>query len=203
MDGSKTGDVTRAFLRNPATAGWSAFVEHYGRTIYRWCTECWRLDPNDAADLTQIVLTKLFEKMRSPSACPWDPAKGRFHAWLKTVARNAWRNAVAKRPTVGHDADSVRQMLDDQSAGEDFVEVLALKELLQTARQRAQRRVKESEWAAFHLRIENRLKAHAAARQLRVTAETVHNYTSHVRKIFREELQALEAASATGAENGK
>src|SRR4051812_26207091 len=59
---------------------WAEFVRRYGRQIYSWCRR-WRLSEADAEEVTQTVLVKLAEKMRSFS---YDPARS-FRAYLKTL----------------------------------------------------------------------------------------------------------------------
>ena len=64
---------------------WSEFVRRYGPQIYRWCRR-WQLQEADAEDVTQAVLLKLSEKMRT---FRYD-AERSFRAYLKTLARYAW-----------------------------------------------------------------------------------------------------------------
>src|SRR5262249_26599842 len=54
-----------ARLRQDPTdqAAWDAFVERYGRHIYRWCRQ-WKLQDADAEDVTQEILAKLAQKPR-------------------------------------------------------------------------------------------------------------------------------------------
>jgi DNA-directed RNA polymerase specialized sigma24 family protein len=68
-DSASTTRVTplgRLQLRPDDQAAWSEFVEHYGRKIYGWC-RTWNLQPADAQDVSQIVLLKLAEKLRTSS----------------------------------------------------------------------------------------------------------------------------------------
>jgi RNA polymerase sigma-70 factor (ECF subfamily) len=45
-------------------SAWGEFVDRYGRKIYGWCRH-WGLQEPDAEDVTQDVLLKLAEKMRT------------------------------------------------------------------------------------------------------------------------------------------
>lgn len=185
--GSRTGSDTRDFLRNRALDGWRPFVDHYGRTILRWCRHSLHLGEDEAAELTQRVLVKLFEKMQKPSAL-WDPAKGRFHAWLKTVARNAWLDACEERQSaLAPGGGPVLEVLQDDAVCTDFVAHLVQKELLQLALDRTQARVSSREWQVFYLRKVEDLPAKEVAERLGLKVETVDNYTSEVRKVFKEE----------------
>ena len=50
---------------------WAHFVRRYGPQIYRWCRR-WGLQEADAQDVTQTVLAKLSQKLRTFS---YDPAR--------------------------------------------------------------------------------------------------------------------------------
>jgi RNA polymerase sigma factor (sigma-70 family) len=192
---SKTGTTTKEFLRNRAADGWGDFVEHYGRTIHRWCRRYWRLGEEEADDLTQVVVVKLFEKMQRRSAL-WDPAKGRFHAWLKRVAHRAWLDALKeRRRALGPGGNKVLELLESDVVGADFVEKLVWRDLLQVAMERAQVRVTKTKWEVFRLRKVEGLSAKAVAERVQLTVKTIDNYTSKVGKVLMEELEALERPS--------
>src|SRR4051794_28567331 len=79
--------------QNPSDqAGWDAFVESYGRHIYRWCRQ-WKLQDADAQDVTQDVLVKLSQKLH---AFAYAPSRS-FGGWLKTVAPHAGRDFEDRR----------------------------------------------------------------------------------------------------------
>src|SRR5436190_12304590 len=93
--------------RDPSDqAGWDEFVEHYGRHIYRWCRQ-WRLQDADAEDVTQDILVKLTQKLRTFA---YDPSRS-FRGWLKTVAHHTWRDFEDSRRRV-HAAEGDRQTQD-------------------------------------------------------------------------------------------
>src|SRR5207249_3220077 len=86
-------------LRQPAgRAAWDRFVELYTPMLYAW-TRRLGLQPPDAADIVQDVFTILVQKL---PGFQYDPHKS-FHAWLKTVLMNRWKDKL-RRPahvTVG------------------------------------------------------------------------------------------------------
>src|SRR5437762_2576102 len=73
-------------------AAWSEFVSRYGRQVYEWCRK-WKLQEADAQDVTQTVLAKLAEKMRTFT---YDPARS-FRAYLKTLTHYAWCDFLESR----------------------------------------------------------------------------------------------------------
>src|ERR1044072_8539573 len=82
--------------------GWAEFVERYGPHIYRWCRQ-WNLQDADAEDLTQDILVKLCQSLRTFA---YDPSQC-FRGWLKTVAYHAWRDfeISRRRAPLGAGAD--------------------------------------------------------------------------------------------------
>src|SRR5438874_852042 len=84
-------------LRQEATdqAAWAEFVRLYGRQIYQWGRR-WSLQEADAQEVTQTVLAKLAEKMRTFS---YDPLRS-FRAYLKILTHYAWCDFLEshKRP---------------------------------------------------------------------------------------------------------
>src|SRR5262249_56687691 len=79
--------------QQPDDAGtWREFVDRYAPRVYAWCRH-WRLQDADAKDVTQEVLLKLAEKMRTFT---YDPSRS-FRAWLKTLTRHAWSDFVNNR----------------------------------------------------------------------------------------------------------
>src|SRR5437763_12089822 len=123
---------------------WREFVRRYRPKVFHWCREA-GLQDADADDVTQIVLAKLAETMRT---FRYDPA-GSFRAWLKTVTQNTWHNFLtAQRRAAGGDAGA-RQRLETLEARTDLAQRLAEafdQEVLAHALELVQRRVAEHTW---------------------------------------------------------
>src|ERR1700733_1649854 len=77
-------------------AAWEQFVERYGRLILAWCRQA-HLQDADIEDITQIVLVKLADKMRTFA---YDPSKS-FRGWLRTLPPHVWRDFVEARQRAG------------------------------------------------------------------------------------------------------
>ena len=108
--------------RDPANQGaWAEFVEHYGRRVYDWCRK-WKLQEADAEDVTQTVLLKLADKMKTFA---YDPSRS-FRGWLKTVTHNAWVDFQEGRARGGRGSgDShVADLLNSVAAREDLLRSL-------------------------------------------------------------------------------
>jgi RNA polymerase sigma-70 factor (ECF subfamily) len=182
----------------PDQAAWSEFVRRYGGPIYRWCRK-WHLQEADAQDVTQTVLVKLSEKMRTFT---YDPARS-FRGYLKTLVRYAWCDFLAQRqrPGGGSGDSAVLRALEAVEAGDDLVQRLNEQfdqELLEEAQARVRRRVEPHTWEAFRLTAVERLSGAAAAAQLALNVATVFKAKSKVQKMLQAEIARLEEPAATG-----
>jgi RNA polymerase sigma-70 factor (ECF subfamily) len=180
-------------LRNPADqVAWADFVRRYGQQIYRWCRR-WDLQTADAEDLTQIVLTKLAEKM---STFRYDPARS-FRAYLKTLTHHAWCDLLEKRKRspVGTGDTEMVLLLDNVEAREDLARQLAAEfdaELLDEAMQQVRQRVEPHTWDAFRLTALEGLSAADAAAQLNIRVASVFQAKSRVQRMLQEVLSQEE-----------
>jgi RNA polymerase sigma-70 factor (ECF subfamily) len=189
-----------ARLRQDATdqAAWSEFVRRYGGPIYRWCRQ-WHLQETDAEDVTQTVLVKLSEKMRTFT---YDPARS-FRAYLKTLARYAWCDFVAQRnqPGAASGGSGVLRALEAVEAGDDLVHRVNEhfdQELLEEAQVRVQQRVQPHTWEAFRLTALEGLSGADAAAQLGLKVAVVFKAKSKVQKMLQEEVARLEEPGVPG-----
>lgn len=177
-------------------AAWADFAERYGRKIYGWC-RWWRLQEADAEDVTQQVLVKLAQRMRSFA---YDPAQS-FRAWLKTVTHHAWRDFIEgrQRRVVGSGDDQVLEMLKTVEARDQLVAELDeefTRDLLDEAMARVQSRVQPHTWAAFRYLAQDGLSGAEAAERLNMKVATVFVARSKVQKMLQEEVRRLRAGGA-------
>jgi RNA polymerase sigma-70 factor (ECF subfamily) len=181
--------------QNPTDqAAWDAFVERYGRHIYRWCRQ-WQLQDADALDLTQDILAKLAQKLRD---FHYDPSRS-FRGWLKTVAHHAWRNFLDRRRGRAAAGDSqVQELMQTLEAREDLVQKLEEAfdyELLDAAKVRVRLRVAPHTWEAFRLVALEGMPAAEVAVTVRMQVAMVYVAKSKVQKLLQEEIRKLEAGS--------
>ena len=175
-------------------AAWDEFVERYGRHIYRWCRQ-WQLQDADAEDVTQEILLKLAEKLRTFA---YDPSRS-FRGWLKTLAHHAWRDFVDGRrhPQPAAGDSQVEGLMLTLEARKDLARKLEEAfdlELLEAAKVRVRLRVAPHTWEAFRLvAIEDLPVAEVAAR-VSLQVAMVYVAKSKVQKMLWEEIQKLERA---------
>jgi RNA polymerase sigma factor (sigma-70 family) len=99
-------------------AAWEEFVGRYGRLILAWCRQT-RMQDADIEDVTQIVLIKLADKMKTFA---YDPSKS-FRGWLRTLTRHAWSDFVEARQRAGRGTggSDVEERLHTLPARDDLV----------------------------------------------------------------------------------
>jgi RNA polymerase sigma factor (sigma-70 family) len=169
-------------------AAWSEFVSRYGRQVYEWCRK-WKLQEADAQDVTQTVLAKLAEKMRTFT---YDPARS-FRAYLKTLTHYAWCDFLEsrKRPGAGDGGSLVLDVLKSVEARDDLVQRLSAEfdqEMLDEAMVRVQARVEPHTWEAFRLTALEEMSGAEAAKLLKINVATVFKAKSKVLKMLQQEI---------------
>jgi RNA polymerase sigma-70 factor (ECF subfamily) len=176
-------------------AGWEEFVERYGRHIYRWCRQ-WKLQDADAEDLTQDILIKLTQKLRTFT---YDPSRS-FRGWLKTVAHHAWSDFNDSRYPKQRDAShgQVQELMLTVEAREDLAQSLERAfdlELLERAKVRVRLRVAPHTWDAFRLLALEGLPVADVASQVHLQIAMVYVAKSKVQKMLKEEIGKMKVGA--------
>jgi RNA polymerase sigma-70 factor (ECF subfamily) len=191
---SQTGTTVQLLLLNPADPqAWKGFVQHYAPKIYGWCRK-WRLQEADAENVTQDVLALLARKM---TTFTYDPTKGSFRGWLKTLTQHAWSDYLGdqRRAGVGAGGSEVLAQLQTVEARDDLARELEQaweRELLDQAEAQVQLQVSRRDWKIFtDLALDGRSGAEVAAEfQMKVTA--VLMVRSRVQRKLRQAVRRLE-----------
>jgi RNA polymerase sigma factor (sigma-70 family) len=199
---SRTGSVLLLLLSNPADPqNWSNFVERYGPTIYGWCRQ-YGLQEADCQDVTQEVLTQLVHKLRTFS---YDPGKGSFRSWLKTVTRHAWCDYLDSRRRAGGVAadETILQRMETLEAREDLLNTLAETfdlEILAEAQARVQLEVSPRDWAIFEALALEQRPGPVVAKEMGMTVTAVLTAKSRVQKKLRQQIRLLEESTSPSQE---
>jgi RNA polymerase sigma-70 factor (ECF subfamily) len=176
-------------------AAWQEFVDRYGPKIYGWCRK-WRLQQADAEDVTQNVLVRLANRLRT---FVYDPDQS-FRGWLKTLTWHALSDYMSarQRPGQGSGDPDVARELESIAAREDLVQQLAAdfdRELLEEAQARVQAQVGTRRWQAFCLTAYEGLSGAEVASRLDMKVVTVFTAKSKVLKLLQKEIRKLEGPS--------
>lgn len=175
---------------------WGAFVERYAPMIYNWCCR-FGLQQSDAADVTQEVLLKLVRAMHQ---FEYDPSRGSFRSWLKTVTGNAVRDLLQswKRQARGSgDTQDIKRLasIQDPRALDSLtaeIEAQYERELLNAAEHRVRARVQTHTWEAYQMTAVDQQPPVDVSAQLGITVAEVYVAKSRVIKMLRTEIGKLE-----------
>jgi len=190
---SNTSATLLSLLRQmpPDQAAWAQFTERYGRKIYAWCRQ-WNLQEADAEDVTQAVLMKLAEKMRT---FEYDSTKS-FRAWLKTVSRHAWSDFLSSlKAVVAAGGSQAHEFLQAVAARDDLFRRLDDefdRELLDEAMARVRLRVTPRTMDAFERTALKGQSGAEVGQALGMKVATVFVAKSKVQKMLQEELAKLD-----------
>ena len=171
---------------------WARFVGLYGSRIQAWCRQ-WGLQAADSEDVTQDVLLRLAQKLRTFN---YDPSRS-FRGWLRTVTQHALADFLAarKRQCSGSGDDQVLAQLQTVQAREDLIEHLKDQfdsEVVAVACARARQRVEPQTWDAFRLTAYEGQSGDDVAKRLGMTRATVFKAKSRVMAFLREEIKRLD-----------
>lgn len=175
---------------------WKEFVEMYSPMVMAWCREM-GLAESDASDALQEVLIKLLKVMQN---FRYDPSRGNFRSWLKTVTSNLVRDLKrAEKPGDYGSGDSrIQQYLaqiKDSAAFNNLSRLLELQyqeELLELASKRIQQRVDPKNWQAYCLYAVDQKKAVDVAQQLEIPVAEVYVAKSRITRMIRDEIAKMD-----------
>ncbi len=154
--------------------------------IQGWCRHWF---PHSADDKACEVFSELVFRMMH---FEYDPNKGRFRGWLKTVTHNLMAKLKREGLPV---ADDDQGALDSIEAGDDLAARLAAEfdlEQLEIARERVRGRVQPQTWAAYVATAEQWRKPADVARELGMRVGTVFQAKHSVITQLRREIEELQ-----------
>lgn len=184
--------LDRVGLSPSDEAAWERFVGLYGPRIRGWCRR-WGLQAADTEDVTQDVLLRLAQKLRT---FQYDGSRS-FRGWLRTLTQHALADYLAerKRQCSGSGDDDVLDQLRGVQARDDLVERLKDQfdaEIVAMACTRARARVEPQTWEAFRLTAYENLSGDDVAARLGMSRATVFKAKSRVMGFLREEIKRLD-----------
>jgi RNA polymerase sigma factor (sigma-70 family) len=193
-DATSASLLGRVALSPSDHAAWARFIAMYGPKIRGWCRR-WGLQEADVEDVTQDVLLRLAQKLKT---FRYDPA-GSFRAWLRTVTSNALADFVAdrRRQCSGSGDERVSERLQSVQARDDLITRLKEQfdaEIVAEACARARERVEPQTWDAFRLLAYEGASGDEVAARLGMNVNSVFKAKSRVMRFIREEVRRLDDA---------
>jgi len=188
FDPSRTHASLLIRLRDNADQpAWEEFHERYAPMIRGWCRHWF---PRELDEMVQEVLMRLVSSLKN---FEYEPGKGRFRGYLKTVTHRLMADLKARPGQTPVSGDE--EMLNEIEADGDLEARLAAMfdlELLDQAKERVRGRVEERTWSAYVETAERWRKPAQVARELGMNVGAVFQAKYSVITQLRREIQILE-----------
>jgi RNA polymerase sigma-70 factor (ECF subfamily) len=166
---------------------WERFVELYSPVLYGWARRSGLTD-QDACDVVQDVFLLLFEKLPEFT---YDPQKGRFRGWLRTVASNKLRQrARRKQETLVGENEALLEQVDGDGVSGSWDEEFRA-DLIRQAMLVMQRDFETSTWKACWETAFRGRNAAEVADALGMSVGAVYVARSRVLRRLREEFDGF------------
>jgi RNA polymerase sigma-70 factor (ECF subfamily) len=187
LDTSRTHPSLLIRVRDTADQhAWDEFHERYAPMIRGWC-RLWF--PHETDDMVQEVFLKLSNCLK---AFEYQPGKGRFRGYLKTVTHRLMAELKGKWDPPLPQIDET--MLDQVKARKDLEQRLAAEydlELLAEAKQHVRRRVTDRTWLAYVETAERGREPAEVARELGMGVGAVYQARYSIITALSREIQDL------------
>ena len=166
---------------------WSRFVELYTPLLFYWARKT-GLQPHDAADLVQEVLTIVHRQMPS---FDFQPAKS-FRGWLRTVTINKYRQWMRKKSLGITDATQSELLkIPDSSTAESVWDLNYQQSLVARTMDLLSDEFTPDTWKALREYVISNRPAAEVAQDAGISVWTIYAAKSRLLSRLREELQGL------------
>lgn len=186
MESTRTSLLLRIRNRRDAVA-WQTFDAIY-RPMLRRFARARGLAENDAEDVVQHCLAAIQSHLDS---FDYDPSKGRFRGWLRTIVNNHVRSLLRKRmvPAVA-ELPTVRAAGPGESP-EDVFDRIWMEEHLRHALRLVREETDANTYAAFRFYVLDGWDVDRVCRALELSADQIYRIKWRVTRKLREKMKAL------------
>lgn len=186
-------DLTRASLliriRDPRDAeAWREFDALYRPMLMRFALAR-KLSPPEAEDVVQHVMTAVHEHIGS---FEYDPGKGRFKGWLRTIVNNRVRALLGRRrEALAESGDFQVEQEREQAPDEEF-DRFWMEEHLRHAVERVRGEVEDSTYRAFRAHVLDGWSVEQTCAEFGMNPNQVYRIKFRVMQKLREHLRMLD-----------
>ena len=171
-------------LRDPDDGtAWQSFVDLYSPLVYNFCRYR-KLQPSDAADVTQEVLLRVAKAMRK---FEYDRSQGMFRDWLARIVQNEINRLLkknAKAPYV--DEENQPEMAGDGDWNDQFQQHIYINALEQ-----CKPHFTEETWDLFHRTWVEKQSVQEVSKASGIEASKIYVARSRVLKRLKLEVTRL------------
>jgi RNA polymerase sigma-70 factor (ECF subfamily) len=185
-------DLTRVSLllriRDPRdAAAWREFDAIYRPMLLRFA-KARKLDAHEAEDVVQHCMTAIHEHIER---FEYDPSKGRFKGWLRTIVNNRVRALLGRRRESLADTDQFNiEQQREQSPDEEFDRIW-LEEHLKHALHLVRHEVEDSTYKAFRAHVIDGWSVEKTCTEFSMNANQIYRIKWRVTQKLRERLHQL------------
>lgn len=151
-------------------AAWGTFDGIYRPLLQRYALAC-GLSQSDAEDVVQHCMAAIHEKI---GAFDYDPEKGRFKAWLRTIVQNRVRNLVRDRKEQGNRDGQIDRLESREQSPEDVFDQLWMQEHLWHCLEQVRKDVEETTYRAFQMYVLEQQPIEEVCRELNMRSNLVY-----------------------------
>lgn len=166
---------------------WQEFDAVY-RPLIRRFAKSRGLDDASSEDVVQHCMLAVH---RHIDEFNYDPRKGRFKGWLRTVADNRIRNLVRGHRDQPAETRDLRQPQESEETPEDAFDRIWHLEHLSFCLRRIRSEVQESTFRAFELHVLEEWPVERVAIELKMTNDQVYRIKWRVLQKLRSEMRRL------------
>ena len=175
-------------IRDPNDSdSWQRFVAIYTPIIRSYCRRR-GFQSTDTDDIAQNVLVSI---SRSIENFQYDPARGKFRAWLAAVTANKMKDFSSKSTLDQERLNGYLDQLTETTDSDPQWTELFMQQVFKAAKEKVQADVEENTWNCFQkIWVENR-PATEVAEQLQIPIHSVYVNKSRVLKRLETEFLML------------
>ncbi len=187
-------DTTRASLlarlkELESSHVWSEFDEIY-RPLLRRYAAAWGLQGSDAEEVAQECMILLWRRMRK---FEYDPARGRFRAWLQRVVANRVKSRYRRRREAQIQSGELRALVSGERPADEVYARIWQEEHVRGFLQQIRREVESHTFRAFELYVIERQSVEQVCQELGVTPNQVYKSKWRVTQKLAEKMKRFEA----------
>lgn len=187
MDTTRVSLLLRIKDRKDSVA-WEEFDAIYRPMLKRFA-QASGANSNEAEDIVQHCMTAIHEHI---DRFDYDPAKGRFKGWLKTLVNNRIRNIIRKRKErIAMTAEFRAVPAGESHDPEAVFDKIWMDEHLRAALQLVSREVEEVTFKAFMAYVIQERPVEDVCEELGINANQVHKSKYRITKKLAEKMALL------------
>jgi RNA polymerase sigma-70 factor (ECF subfamily) len=166
---------------------WADFDAIYRPMLLRFATSR-GLDEGDAEDVVQHCMAAVHKHIEQ---FDYDPDKGRFRGWLRTVVNNHVRSLLKKRHDPIADSQELEQLQDREPLPEVVFDRMWMEEHLKHCLRRIRAEVDEETFTAFQHYVIDEWNADRVCETLNISRNKLYKIKWRVTERLREKMQRL------------